>query len=126
MPNMNKIGRTNTAVYSESGFTHVRYHNTAVVSFNDRQINLRTGGWTTNTTKNRMNQTSNQFNLGFRVFQRNGSFHVQYKGSVFAFNGDNVTLDRETGMFYPADVGDMPATVRRIKQQVSNIVKRIV
>jgi hypothetical protein len=53
-----------------SGNTHLKLHDTVVVSFNDKWITLRTGGWKTMMTKGRMNWASSGFGLGFTVDSR--------------------------------------------------------
>jgi len=85
------IGKTATRVYQENGDTCVRYHDTVVVRFNDDKIVLNTGGWKTVTTKARMNQTSNQYDLGFQVSQSNFEWYVDGK----PFNGDSFEIDRK-------------------------------
>jgi hypothetical protein len=63
-----KLPGVETNVWTDSsGNTHLRLHDTNVVSFNDRWITLRTGGWKTMMTKVRMNWASGNYNLGFRV-----------------------------------------------------------
>lgn len=77
-----------TNIRTENGYTIVRYHNTDVVKFNDKEIILNSGGWRTNTTKTRMDQTRNQFNLPFAVFQKNYEWYVHTKnGIVDYFDG---------------------------------------
>lgn len=49
--------------------THVTYHSTDVVVFDDLSVKLDNGGYWTATTKTRMNQAANQFGLGFQVYQ---------------------------------------------------------
>lgn len=68
----------------------VKYHGTEVVKVSpgQKKIILDTGGWFTNTTKTRMNQASNQFNLGYTVYQKNKQWFTDYKGETYAFNGD--------------------------------------
>lgn len=57
--------KTATSVREDSkGWTHVRYHDTDVVSFNADWLIVRTGGWFTNTTKSRINEASDVFALG--------------------------------------------------------------
>jgi hypothetical protein len=94
MGTMQKIGKTATSIRTNGkGVTSVRYHSTDVASFNDRWILLNTGGWWTATTKSRMNQTANQFGLGFAVFQVRGTWTVQ---THKPWNGENyVSLDRK-------------------------------
>ena len=79
------IGKTATTIYLQNGYNKVQYHSTVVVAFNDNKIVLNNGGWFTNTTKIRMNQTSNQFKLGFNVFQKNFSWFVEFNGKTIPF-----------------------------------------
>ena len=95
MSQTHTIGRRSTTVHTQDGMTHVVYHSTEVVAFNENNIILRTGGWTTSTTKARMNQASNQFNLGYLVFQKNFEWFVLYRGDTRPFNDSGVhTLNR--------------------------------
>lgn len=80
MPRLDTIGTHKTTIFNDGKYTRVIYHNTDVVSFNDEEIILNTGGWRTPTTKNRMNQTSKQFNLGFKVIQKDWEWYVQVDG----------------------------------------------
>mgnify|MGYP006281869779 CR=1 FL=1 len=92
------IGTHRTTISTDAeGMTHVTYHQTAVVSFDARTITLRTGGWRSNTTKLRMNQTANQHGLGYGVWQKNYAWFVEYAGRVYEWTGDVLTLDRTTG-----------------------------
>lgn len=93
MAQENIIGERATNVYQENGRTIVRYHATEVVRFDNETIILDSGGWKTQTTKNRMNQTSGQFNLGFRVVQKSFAWYVNFKGEIIEFT-DNLELRR--------------------------------
>ncbi len=81
----NHIGTHKTTVRTVGDRTSVVYHVTEVVSFSDKQIALCNGGWRTPTTKLRMNQTSNVFNLGYKVFQKDNGWFVTYKGKTESF-----------------------------------------
>jgi hypothetical protein len=70
MSQTHKIGKTATKIYTENGITYVKYHNTNVVTFSKNEIVLNTGGWSTVTTKLRMNQAAHQFGLEYSVFQK--------------------------------------------------------
>jgi len=86
MARTNTIGKTATAVFTDrNGMTNVVYHNTTVVSFNNDKIILDNGGYLTVTTKLRMNQTANQFNLGYCVFQKNHEWFVDFNNQVVPF-----------------------------------------
>lgn len=88
------IGTHKTTVYGDGEMVKVKYHTTDVVSFDNEKIILNTGGWFTNTTKKRMNQASEQFNLGYNVFQKAGEWFVYYKDELVKFEGNTLTLAR--------------------------------
>jgi hypothetical protein len=88
------IGRHKTKVRHECGTTTVRYHNTDVVTFDAETITLRTGGWRTVTTKARMNQTANVYDLGFYVFQKDFEWFVKTAHHTVPFGGDSLVLKR--------------------------------
>jgi hypothetical protein len=94
MSQQTKLGTHATTVSGAKGVTRVTYHNTEVVTFDDHQIILNSGGWRTSTTKTRMNQASNQFDLGFEVYQTKGEWFVDYKGYTYPFE-DNMRFKRE-------------------------------
>lgn len=76
MTQLDNVGRVATKLYTEAGMTTIMYHSTEVVQFNDDFIILDSGGWRTLTTKTRMNQASNQFGLGFKVYQEDFDWFV--------------------------------------------------
>jgi hypothetical protein len=89
------IGKHATNVYYSEEGVKVIYHSTAVVEvFNDR-VKLNTGGWFSNTTKKRMNQASDAFNLGYSVFQKKGVWYANYNGQNHQFEGNSLLLFRK-------------------------------
>lgn len=82
-----------TTVSEQDGFIVVILYKTPVVKFDDQEIILNSGGWQTATTKTRMNQASNQFDLGFRVFQRKGEWYVDTKSENLQFE-DGMVIAR--------------------------------
>jgi len=94
MANMNQVGTHQTTVRGDNGAISVVYWYTEVVKVTPCNIVLNTGGWETVTTKTRMNQASNQFGLGFNVYQKNWNWFVEYKGKTHEFKGDSITLKR--------------------------------
>ena len=93
MAQQQRVGKTATKIkVNEQGETEIIYHSTAVVTFNDKTITLDDGGWATNTTKTRMNQTSNQFGLGFRVYSKAWQWYADYKGEVIPFQNQQLCL----------------------------------
>ena len=87
------VGTHKTKVLNIEGFTNIVYHSTPVVQFDSDKIILNSGGWETATTKSRMNQASNEYNLGFDVYQVDFTWYVDYQGETIPFK-DGITLNR--------------------------------
>lgn len=86
-------GIATTVKTDNKGTIVVRYHETDVVVVRPNgRITLNTGGWKTATTRTRMNQASNQFSLGFHVYQRNYKWFVEYQGKTLEFDGSSIVL----------------------------------
>ena len=83
----------NTKIHKSGTTTQVQFHATVVVEFDESAITLRRDGWSTVTTKQRMNQASEEFNLGYYVYQRNGEWFVKYNGEDIPFT-DGMILQR--------------------------------
>lgn len=88
-----KLGHTATTVSDSHGYRRVAYHATEVVKFNRDRIVLDSGGWLSSTTKTRMNQASNQFGLGYRVFAKKGEWFVEHHRRIVDFR-DGLVLER--------------------------------
>lgn len=84
----------NTRVSEQSGFTVVRLHSTDVVKFNNSFIVLNSGGWRTATTKARMNQASQEFGLGFYVYQKDYRWYVKQGNDTAVEFSDGMALQR--------------------------------
>ena len=81
MTRMQSIGTHRTTVRTNAkGVTAVTYHRTDVVRFDRDSVILDSGGYRTYTTKARMVQAANQFNLGFHVYQENWNWFVVQNG----------------------------------------------
>ncbi len=82
MSQQSTIGKLATTIATDTeGVMRVTYHNTPVVTvYPNGRIDLDSGGWFTVTTKTRMNQASNQFGLGFYVFQKAYHWFVDIDG----------------------------------------------
>ena len=78
--------RASSLATADEGYRTVFYHNTPVVRFNSNEVILNDGGWRTNTTKTRMNQTSRNYGLGFNVFQKDYAWFVEYNGTVIPYS----------------------------------------
>jgi len=94
MARQDRLGKHMTTVSGSSGVMRVTYHNTEIVIFDSNKIILNSGGWLTPTTKTRMNQASNQFDLGYTVKQREGNWYVYHNRLIHPFK-DGIELTRE-------------------------------
>ena len=99
--NLNHIGTHKTTVTGYQirhnnklnySTTKVCYQNTIVCEFDDKIIKLNTGGWFTSTTKRRMNQASQEFNLGYYIYQKNYVWYCKYNNKIFSFTGNYLNL----------------------------------
>jgi len=90
---MSRIGTHKTVVLYQDNNLEVYYHDTCVVNVSGAYITLNTGGWTTPTTKRRMNQTSEAYNLGYRVYQKDFNWYVDYNNRTMEFIGDKITFE---------------------------------
>jgi hypothetical protein len=93
MPQMMRVSRNNTAVGNSPNALSVTLHSTVVVLVDRASgvVHLDSGGWRTTTTKNRMNQASNEYGLGFQVSQKDGAWTVYTKGEALPFS-DGMTF----------------------------------
>ncbi len=93
-----RLGKTATTVRrlgtKDGDKLIVRYHQTDVVVFSAESITLDSGGWRTSTTKNRMNQASNQFGLGYCVFQKGFCWYVDLPSGETVDFVDGMVFDR--------------------------------
>jgi hypothetical protein len=86
-------GRASEIVADEHAM-YFRYHNTTVVAVSPKSVCLNSGGWRTVTTKLRMNQASNQFGLGFQVWQKDFNWYVTLPNGETVDFEDGITFSR--------------------------------
>jgi len=94
MSQQHTVGSHATTISTTDRTTAIKYQNTDVVTFNSDTITLNSDGWLTMTTKLRMNQASNQYNLGYRVHQRAGEWLVDLPDGTRIDYKDNMTITR--------------------------------
>ena len=94
MVQQHRLGTVHTTVSNDDTHTIITYHSTQVVKFSSSEIILNTGGWRSDTTKTRMNQASSQFNLGYRVFQKEFTWYVNFAGKTYKFESNTIKLKR--------------------------------
>lgn len=97
MARTDRVGSHKTDIGVDAqGHMYVRYHQTDVVTWNDRLVMLNHGGHMTPTTKLRMNQAANQYGLGYYVFQKRGAWYVRDRaGNTKEFDGGYAVVQRE-------------------------------
>ncbi len=97
MAQVQRVGVHKTVtVVDDMGFTNVIYHQTKIVDFDCNSVRLNSGGHRTTTTKLRMNQISNQYKLGFKVFQKKFRWFITFEGITSLFYDNMVLLRKET------------------------------
>ena len=94
MPQLSKISKNNTTIRNEGSETVVTLHWTDIVRVGPKKITLNSGGWQTATTKNRMNQVSNEWGLGYWVSQLDYTWYVTYNEKTEEFY-DGITINRK-------------------------------
>ena len=87
------VGKVSTTARMKDGVLSVVYHSTEVVHATPQAIILDSGGYRTHTTKTRMNQASNQYGLGYVVYQTKHVWYVSHKGVDTVFH-DGMRLER--------------------------------
>tara|TARA_R110000824_G_scaffold319849_1_gene506831 strand:+ start:424 stop:735 length:312 start_codon:yes stop_codon:yes gene_type:complete len=98
MGQLRKLGRANTVIKTDDKWTTIIYHSTNIVKFNNKEIILNTAddlGKThhTKSTKDRMNQASCQYSLGYVVFQKDFEWFITFDGKTMDFK-ENIKLSR--------------------------------
>ncbi len=86
-------GVATTVQHNKDGI-YVTYHNTRVVDYDKVRgtLILNTNGWKTRTTLTRMNQASNEFKLGYGVYQKKFQWYITYKGMTHLFDNDSIEI----------------------------------
>ena len=87
--NKNDWSNSNTVVEynSNTDCSTVYLHNNriATVDHNTNALKLNSGGYTTNTTKSRLNAILDEVKFGARVFQKNFNWFISYNDEVQSF-----------------------------------------
>ena len=68
-------------------------HQIATVDHNTQAVKISSCGWTTNTTKSRLNAILEEVKYGCKVFQKNFDWFVSYHGQTASFWDGMILLD---------------------------------
>jgi hypothetical protein len=93
MSRMNKLSNYRTTWFNNGNQGGVRYAYTDIVTWKDGKVTLNSDGWETVTTKRKMNQASNQFGLGFDVYQDNWTWFVNLPNGGVVKYYDGITFE---------------------------------
>ena len=98
-----EIGKHKTMITKFGNSIAVIFHSTVIVEIKKNDgvknrsgsdlvpltVKLDSGGYRTQTTKLRINQTSREYNLGFKVYQKQKNWYVELStGQVYDFYDD--------------------------------------
>ena len=100
MSQTHTIGKHATRVTKDGKTSTVRYHWTDVVTvdWEAKTVTLNHGGYTTVTTKLRMNQASSEWGLGYQVYQKDFDWYVSVGGETYNYYDG---AERVTSAFDP-------------------------
>ena len=71
-------------------------HQIAVVDHNLKAVKLSSCGYTTNTTKSRLNAILDEVKYGCKVFQKNWNWFVSYRNQTASFCDGMILLDSDS------------------------------
>ncbi len=74
-----------TKVYLDENYIIVKLYSTEIVKLNSREVILNSGGWSTNTTKNRINQSLTENGINMSVYQDNRQWFIRYNNEDIEF-----------------------------------------
>ena len=112
MSRYNEVGKHATTVIRNGASIEVYYHGTCVVRATEDRVTLDTGNvtstWNPNrpsrgprlgsvTTVRRMNQASEQYGLGFRVWVQRKEIYISTAFGQYQYEGKPITFDRRSG-----------------------------
>ena len=97
LSNRSNWSNSNTRVeYNENtNCSSVYLHNHQIATFdhNLKAVKLSSCGWTTNTTKSRLNAILDEVKWGCKVFQKNFEWFVSYNGQTKDFFDGMILVD---------------------------------
>ena len=97
--NKNDWSNSNTFVdyNSNTNCSTVVLHRTAIAVYdhNTQALKLNSGGYTTNTTKSRLNAILQELIAGARVFQHQFNWYLSYNNSTHDFNDGMILCNGE-------------------------------
>ena len=71
-------------------------HNIATFDHNLKAVKISSSGWTTNTTKSRLNAILSEVKYGCSVFQKQWNWYVSFRGQTQDFVEGMILLDTQS------------------------------
>ena len=97
LSNRSNWSKSNTqVVYNEStdcSSVYLHGHQIATLDHNNQALKLSSCGYTTNTTKSRLNAILDEVKYGCRVFQKNWNWFVSYNNQTQDFVDGMILID---------------------------------
>ena len=84
----------NTIVKNENGKMSVSLYDTEILKNGKSKLKLNNGGYVTKTTVTRMNQISDEYNLGVHVYIAKREMFARYNDEILEFKGDKLTIEK--------------------------------
>ena len=95
----NWAGSNTTVCYNDStncSSVYLHGHQIATFDHNLKAVKLSSCGYTTNTTKSRLNAILDEVKYGCRVFQKNWNWFVSYNNQTTLFRDGMILLDADS------------------------------
>ncbi len=120
-----KIVDHNTIRYqleTEEGVTTVyRLHDTDILTYwPDGSVTLNTDGWTTPTTKDRMNKLL----VGWRIRQDKKIWYLSNGGPTYVY-ADGMNIDKDDNVTGAGVLGDLKAKKKKVRKYVKGYCKQL-
>lgn len=114
------IGSNTLMIHYKDGRKAVRYHTTDIVTEMNDVITLNSGGWKTNTTKDRINQFLRHFDVPFYIQQKN---HQWFIAEGVFYDGMQFRNDEQISPIQTDDKSERTKMLKKIKKYVDLITK---
>ena len=95
----NWAGSNTTVTYNDStncSSVFLHGHQIATVDHSTNAVKLSSCGWTTNTTKSRLNAILSEVKYGCSVFQKQWNWYVSFRGQTQDFIDGMILLDTQS------------------------------
>jgi len=119
--------RNNYITY-DNGIITVRYYNTdiAVIDLDERTITLNTGGWTTPTTKERMNEVLDTMGINNHIWQEKWIWYYGRWDGKRAYHFDGMKIEFTTGDILNPEEGPDIDTEEKARKLFNRLLSRYV